>query len=46
MKSLTKTIVPIVHGITTKNNAYINNKGLLDYRISNSESVHDMPHVH
>jgi len=48
VKSLTKTIVSIVHGIATKNKAYINSKGLLDYRISNFESVffHDMPHVH
>jgi len=46
MKSLTKTIVSIVHGITTKNKTYINSKGLLDYRISNFDLVHDMPHVY
>ena len=46
MKSLTKTVVSIVHGVTTKNKSFVNSKGLFDSRISNFESVHDMPHLH
>ena len=46
MKSLTKTIMSIIHKVSQLNSNFRNNKALLDYRINNFPFVHDMPHVH